>query len=62
MTKNDPLPSQEMDAIRIEGDVAVVPLTMGYCAIIDASDAPLVCEARWRVQLAKCGLRYALWE
>lgn len=33
--------------IRIEGDVAYVPLTKGYTAIIDAADAHLVEGANW---------------
>lgn len=33
--------------IRIEGDVAYVPLTKGYEAIIDAADVPLVCSRNW---------------
>ena len=33
--------------IRIEGDVAYVPLTKGYEAIIDAADVPLVSAWNW---------------
>lgn len=33
--------------IRIEGDIAYVPLTKGYEAVIDASDAPLVAGWCW---------------
>lgn len=33
--------------IRIEGDVAYVPLTHGYEAIIDAADVPLVDGVSW---------------
>jgi hypothetical protein len=33
--------------IRIEGNIAYVPLTQGYEAIIDASDAPLVSDVNW---------------
>jgi hypothetical protein len=33
--------------IRIEGNVAYVPLTKGYEAIIDACDAPLVAGYNW---------------
>ena len=33
--------------IRIEGDVAYVPLTKGYEAVIDASDAPLAAGTPW---------------
>lgn len=35
--------------IRIEGDVAYVPLTKGYEAVIDAADVPLVQDFHWRV-------------
>lgn len=33
--------------IRIEGDVAYIPLTKGYEAIIDATDVPLVGGRNW---------------
>lgn len=33
--------------IRIDGDVAYVPLTKGYEAVIDAADAPLVDGRNW---------------
>ena len=33
--------------IRIEGDVAYVPLTNGYEAVIDAADVPLVAVGNW---------------
>lgn len=33
--------------IRIEGNVAYVPLTKGYEAIVDADDVPLVAGRRW---------------
>lgn len=36
--------------IRIEGDVAYVPLTKGYEAIIDAADVPLVSGYCWCAQ------------
>ena len=39
--------------IRIEGDVAYVPLTQGYEAIIDAADVPLVEGWNWSVQINK---------
>lgn len=35
--------------LRIEGDFAIVPLTRGYEAIIDASDAHLVEHTNWCV-------------
>jgi hypothetical protein len=36
--------------IRIEGEVAYVPLTMGREAIIDAADVPLVSDRNWTLQ------------
>lgn len=36
--------------IRIEGDVAYVPLTKGYEAIIDAADVPLLAGFNWCAQ------------
>jgi len=33
--------------IRIEGDVAYIPLTQGYEAVIDAADVPLVAGFNW---------------
>lgn len=36
-----------MREIRVEGDVAYVPLTKGYEAIIDAADLPLVQGFHW---------------
>lgn len=33
--------------IRIDGDVAYVPLTKGYEAVIDAADVPLVGQYNW---------------
>lgn len=36
--------------IRIVGDIAYVPLTQGYEAIIDAADAPAVGYYRWHAQ------------
>lgn len=33
--------------IRIEGNIAYVPLTQGYEAVIDAADVPLVAEFNW---------------
>ncbi len=38
--------------IRIEGNVAYVPLTQGYEAIIDAADAPPVGGFNWCAQVA----------
>jgi hypothetical protein len=39
-------------AIRIDGDIAYVPLTQGYTATIDAADVSLVDGVNWRA-LAK---------
>jgi hypothetical protein len=39
--------------IRIDGDVAYVPLTKGYTAVIDADDVPLVAEWNWSAQVFK---------
>lgn len=36
--------------IRVEGNVAFVPLTQGYEAVIDAADVPLVQGRRWHVR------------
>lgn len=41
--------------IRIEGDVAYVPLTQGYEAIIDAADVPLVEGFNWCTTSTKSG-------
>jgi hypothetical protein len=38
--------------IRICGDVAYVPLTQGYTAIIDAADVPLIDGRNWCVAVA----------
>lgn len=39
--------------IRIEGNIAYVPLTMGYEAIIDAADVPLVSAWNWSAGLVR---------
>ena len=41
--------------IRIDGEVAYVPLTMGYEALIDAADVPLLEQARLQVASAYHG-------
>ncbi len=38
---------QEIRPIRVEGQVAYVPLTKGYEAIIDAADVPLLGGVNW---------------
>lgn len=45
--------------IRVEGDLAFVPLTRGYEAIIDAADAPLVEQWSWHVTIGAHGVAYA---
>lgn len=45
--------------IRIEGDIAYVPLTQGYEAVIDAADVPLVEGYSWRA-LTDCRRVYAV--
>ena len=42
--------SSEIRPIRIEGNIAFVPLTQGYEAVIDAADVPLVSAWNWRAQ------------
>ena len=36
--------------VRIEGNLAYVPLTQGYVAVIDASDAALISDWNWHVR------------
>ncbi len=43
-------------AIRIEGDIAYVPLTKGYEAVIDAADVPLVDGQRWSALVKRNGI------
>lgn len=40
-------------AIRIDGNIAYVPLTQGYEAIIDSADAELIGKNNWCVRFAK---------
>lgn len=42
--------------IRIEGDIAYVPLTQGYEAIIDAADVSLVAGQNWSALIAPRGV------
>ena len=44
-----------MREIRIEGEVAYVPLTLGYVAVIDAADVPLVQGWSWHAKIRGCG-------
>lgn len=44
---------REIRPIRVEGQVAYVPLTRGYTTIIDASDVPLVAGCNWYAWVAK---------
>ncbi len=51
---------QEIRPILVEGQVAYVPLTKGYEAIIDAADVPLVEGANWHaLESTKGGTVYA---
>lgn len=38
---------RQVRPIRVAGDVAYIPLTKGYEAVIDAFDVPLVCGHNW---------------
>lgn len=42
-----------MRTARIEGDVAYIPLTQGYEAIIDAEDVPLVAGFNWHAKVQR---------
>ena len=42
--------SKEIRPIRVEGNIAYVPLTQGYEAIIDAADVPLIDGFNWHAQ------------
>lgn len=44
---------REIRPIRVEGQVAYVPLTKGYTAIIDAEDVPLVADYNWFAQVER---------
>lgn len=46
-------------AIRIDGDVAYVPLTKGYEAVIDSADVTLVDGVSWRAMVSPSGRVYA---
>lgn len=39
--------------ITIEGEIAIVPLTRGYSAIIDAADVPVVSGRNWSALVSK---------
>jgi hypothetical protein len=41
------MPAKPIRPIRIEGNIAYVPLTRGYEAVIDAADVPLVSDWNW---------------
>jgi len=45
--------------VRVEGEVAYVPLTKGLEAIIDAADVPLVDSWNWHAQTLRTGHAYA---
>lgn len=39
--------------IRVEGNIAYVPLTKGYVAVIDAADVPLVGQWNWTAKVSE---------
>jgi hypothetical protein len=41
------MPTKAIRPIRIEGNLAFIPLTQGYTAVIDADDVPLVESWNW---------------
>ena len=45
--------------IRVENDIAFVPLTRGLCAIIDAADVPLAEGWNWAAWVSNSGSIYA---
>lgn len=47
------MPKKEIRPIRVEGNVAYVPLTQGYTATIDACDVPLVAGRNWFAQVVR---------
>jgi hypothetical protein len=49
----------EIRPIRLDGNIAYVPLTRGCEAIIDASDAGMICQFNWRIQSAGPNHKYA---
>lgn len=66
MSQAEPVLSQNRKRIakpiRIEGDVAYVPLTKGYEAVIDAADVPLIESWYWTANVSN-GRAYATrWE
>lgn len=50
---------RKLRPIRIERDVAYVPLTRGYVAMIDAADAPEIGRHNWFTMLTTSGHVYA---
>jgi hypothetical protein len=45
--------TRKIRPIRIEGNIAYVPLTRGYEAVIDAADVPLVERQNWYASVEK---------
>lgn len=50
--------ARKIRPIRIEGNLAYVPLTKGYEAVIDAADVPLVAGSNWYASM-ECRRVYA---
>ena len=47
------MPKKEIRPIRVQGNVALVSLTQGYTATIDAADVPLVAGRNWFAQVVR---------
>lgn len=45
--------TRQIRPIRVEGNIAYIPLTLGYEAIIDAADVPLVDDWCWRAMVSR---------
>jgi hypothetical protein len=43
--------NRQIRPIRIDGNIAYVPLTKGYEAVIDAADAALICRWNWSAEI-----------
>lgn len=45
--------NRKIRPIRLEGNIAYVPLTQGYTAVIDAADVPLVSGTNWTARISR---------
>lgn len=48
--------------IIVQGDIAIIPLTKGYFATIDAADAHLVAGYSWHAHTGRCTTYAMRWE